>query len=45
MTGYSGDDVLNHMIKTKTYGYICKPFEKEEIDTAIKTVIFKQIKD
>jgi DNA-binding NarL/FixJ family response regulator len=40
MTGYSCDDVLNH-IKTKTYGYICKPFEKEEIDTAIKTVISK----
>jgi DNA-binding NarL/FixJ family response regulator len=41
MTGYSGDDVLNRMIKTKTYGYLLKPFEKEEIDTAIKTVISK----
>ena len=41
MTGYSSDDVLNHMTKTETYGYLCKPFEKEELNTAIKTVISK----
>ncbi|WP_052296847.1 response regulator [Methanobacterium paludis] len=41
MTGYSSDDVLNHMTKTKTYGHLLKPFEKEELNTAIKTAISK----
>ncbi|AEG18159.1 response regulator [Methanobacterium paludis] len=41
MTAYSNDDVLNRIIKTKTYGYLCKPFEKEEMNTAIKTIISK----
>jgi AmiR/NasT family two-component response regulator len=41
MTGYSSDDVLNRMTKTETYGYLLKPFEKEELNTAIKTAISK----
>jgi two-component system, response regulator PdtaR len=41
MTAYSSDDVLNRAINTKNYGYLLKPFEKEEMNTAIKTTISK----
>jgi two-component system, response regulator PdtaR len=41
MTGYSCDDVLNRAKKTKTYGYITKPLNKEEVDTTIQKAISK----
>lgn len=41
MTAYSDEDILNRAIMTEPYAYILKPFNKEEVNANIKTVIYK----
>ena len=41
LTAYTDEDVLNRAKKTEPFGYVVKPFEDRELNTAIEIALYK----